>query len=253
MKIIKLIVCILSLLLTGVVHASHTRYGVAAASAGKYERVVRKVFYRISQPEEKIISQFHEWARKGDAEAFYTFIEQTHSLQYKNVKDCSAGTILTAGGTEGVCLHPEVLLKTDAFKNNLLHNAKNKETLQAVAVLFAEFFPQSWVDLNHLKNEKNVAGETPLITHISRGDLESFYPLYEGSSLQEAADRINEISANPNPLVQGTLEIYKQDFLQRGGENAGKETLVSLIKRAEDGYLKRGILSFCEKEMSFLF
>ena len=253
MKVIKLMVCTFSLLLTGVVYASHTRYGVAANRVDSYEQVVRNVFNGMSQAEQKVVSQLHEWAQKGDVPAFYEFIEQTRTLQYKNLKDCPGGTVLTAGAAGGVCIHPEVLLKADGFKNNLLHNAKNKETLQTVSILFAEFFPQGWVEFNNLKDEKNVAGETPLIAHISRGDLNSFLPLYEGSSLQKAAAKINEISANPNPLVQGTLEIYKQDFLQRGGENAGKETLVSLVERTQDGYLKRDILSFCQKEMSFLF
>lgn len=250
MKVIKLMVCIFSLLLTGVANASHTRYGVAANSADPYKQVVRNVFNGMSQAEQKVVSQLHEWAQKGEVPAFYEFIEQTRTWQYRNVKDCPSQTVLTAGG---VCIHPEVLLKADGFKNNLLHNAKNKETLQVISILFAEFFPQGWLEFNNLKNEKNVAGETPLIAHVSRGDLDSFHPLYEGSSLQKAAAKINEISANPNPLVQGTLEIYKQDFLRRGGENAGKETLVSLVERTQDGYLKRDILSFCKKEMSFLF
>ena len=253
MKTIKFMVCVVSLLLAGATYASQTKYGVSIHTADKYERAVWKAFWGMSPEEQKIISQFHEWAQQGDAASFYNFIEQTHELQYKNTKECPVGTILTAGVKGGACVRPEVLLKTDNFKNNLLHNAKDQKTLEALSKLFSEFFSKSWVVFNNLKDEKNVAGETPLIKHVSAGDLGSFHYLYEGSSLQETAAKIKELSTNPNPLVQENLETYKQDFFRRGGRNAGSETLVSLIKRAKDGYLKENILSYCQKEMAFLF
>lgn len=253
MKTTKIIAAVLSLFVCGMSYAGHTRYGVAGVAENEYSRAARAVSYKISQSEEQLLSKFHEWALKGNATAFYEFMSQTRTLQQNSSKECAEGTVLAAATLSGVCVHPEIVLGTDISQNNLLHNAKDNDTVEAVMMLFSLFLPQGQNEINELKNKKNRAGETPLIKHVSFGDLESFYNLYEGSFVQASADKINEISHDPSPLVRSTLEIHKQAFLQHGGANAAKETLVSLVQRAPDEYRKGDILYFCEEKMPFLF
>jgi len=255
MNIKKSLICLLSLLVVSMAHAAHTRYGVAENASQEYGGVVRAAArLHLSQAEEEMGIHFQQWAKKGDTTAFRRFIEQTQDVQFTSSKTCAEETVLVAGGKDGVCIHPEVALKADGFKNNLLHNARNEETLQSVFELFSVLFSsESQKNLNNLKNEKNVAGETPLLTHIGGGDLDSFAYLYEGSFLQEAAAKIREISGNPSPLVRSTLDIHMQKFEQSGGKNPAGESIVSLVLRSEDSYQRRNVLDLCKEEMPFLF
>lgn len=245
------------LLVTGTAYGAHTQYGVrhnGARPVGEYRAAVEQILHNISKTEEQVLSRLHEWARRGDSDSFNTFLEKTRALRYQKSGVCKDGNVLVAGlSGEESCMRPEVLLKTDAFKNNLLHNAKDLKTLESIETLFQYFFQYNSSYLNSLKNEKNLAGETPLIAHINRGDLDSFWSLYMQSTLQSVLDKMGDVANNSSRLVKdSSLEIYRQEILKYGADAAGV-TFVELIKRNPNSYQKNELLYALEREIPVLF
>ena len=201
------------------------------------------------QPETLLFTQFQEWAQKGDASAFAQYILKIQQVRTHASQRCEAGNILVSRiqTASPICVSSRMLLRTDALGNNLLHSAKEVTTVGAVGSLFRTFSSAGFTQINKLKNKKNEAKETPLIAHISRGDLSSFYQLYEGSNLEKALKaRLNIGKDRTSLLFASSDDILQQEILE-WGTNAAGTNILSLVEQQQDSPERTDILRFLMK------
>lgn len=196
-----------------------------------------------------LFTQFQEWAQKGDANAFAQYILKVQYVRAQSSQRCKTGNVLVSltQTATPVCVSAGLLLRTDTFGNNLLHSAKDVATVGAVGSLFRAFFPTDFTYINKLKNKKNSARETPLIAHTSRGDLYSFYQLYEGSRLEKAVKaRANIGNDRTNLLFFSSNDILQEEILE-WGTNAAGVNILSLVEQQPDSPERTDVLRFLAK------
>ena len=206
------------------------------------------------QIEELLFAQFQDWARKGDTSAFAQYIVKIQQVRAQSSLRCEAGTVLVSHLqiSSPVCASGQALLYADAFGNNLLHSAKDAATVRAVDALFFIFFSEENSPINRLKNEKNSSRETPLVAHLNRGNLDCFYPLYEGSRLEKAIKARANIGQDPsNLLFFSSREILEREILEWGANAAGTNIL-SLVEQQPDSPERSDLLRFLMKNAPFL-
>ena len=246
----RIMMGILCLVFAANSYAFNGRYGVAPLT----KPFIRKVIVNLSAAEKELVSNLHSWAIKGEVESLNKFMKDTYTLQKNKPNVCSDGKTLVAVGEygRGECVYGDILLRKDHLGNNLLHNAKDFKTLEAIEDLFLSFYHND-AFLNMLKNEKNHAGETPLMTHINRGDLKSFRFLYAKSALQNALEKANYVAHNASRLVQvSSLPIYEEEIKKQGADAAGND-IIALVEKCEDSYSRDEILEFLQKEAAPFF
>ena len=253
------------LLLSGFVYAYegvHDLYPQASASSAKeYGDKIWRSWRKntqgdLSPVEQQLVNQFQEWARKGDAEAFSDFLLQTQKVREGKMITCSEGfkeVSFSEKTPQPVCVRPQILLETDNLKNNLLHSARDISTLTAVGSLFRSFFPEDFLIINHLKNEKNLAQETPLVSHVSRGELATFWQLYSTSKLSENITHMERVLHNPSNLVrESSFPIYKQEIV-RWGTDASGMNIGQLVGQLPQSDEQTRIMHFFKQHAPYLF
>ena len=176
--------------------------------------------------EEQLVQDLQNWAASGNTEELAQLAKQAEQFRSNAKTVCGDNRVLLkkimAAGEVSVCINPSVLRTKDHFGNNLFHKAKNVQTVAAIGYVARNFYPADFSMISEMKNEKNTAQETPLVSHISRGDLASFFPLYDNSKLAQSIAGMEAIGfKNTGIAWQSSADIYKQEIAQWGTNAAG--------------------------------
>ncbi len=260
-KIIYLLV--ISLLSVMSLQAHEVEYGLKTQeSARPYEQKVWRAWNKnrqhaadFSNLEIQLNKQFHQWARLGAANAFSNLVSQTQQVRANQPLSCPKDTVLISISDiqpQAACIHPQVLLQTDEFQNNLLHNAQDLSTLLSIASLFRTVFPTDFSVINQLKNERNMAMETPLISHLSRGEVASFYPLYTHSNLAENVTKLENVRNNSSELVRASSTGIYEEEIKRWATDAAGNTIGTLVERSPNSAEREHLLKFLKEHTSLL-
>jgi len=183
----------------------------------------------------ELIDNLPRWVEQGDFSKVIDVAERAQRARDNSVSSCGPGQIAYMWSHNGeetaVCLSPDIILRRDHLGNNLLHKAKDVKTVSAVGSVAQSFYPSDFSVIHRLQDEKNVALETPLIAHVSRGDLESFFPLYGGSSLSHAIDKQEKAGfSNRNLSSQSAWAAYQSE-MKRYGTNAAGVNVAILVQQ----------------------
>ena len=206
--------------------------------------------------QEQLTRNLQTWAKQGDAEAFSRLIQNINASHAESDSICKQGRFLmTVNSNEGevaVCVSPDILKAKDHLGNNLLHQAKDLKTITVIGNLFRTVFPNDFTAIQALKDEKNNAQETPLIAHVGRQDLSSFFQLYEGSQLDKHIRTMEnmgfsgaDIAWNENAQII-KAEIYKW------GTNAAGVNVAQLVQAQEPTQTQVTLLRFFKKHAPYL-
>ena len=198
------------------------------------------------QAEALLFTQFQEWARKGEPAKFGKYIFKIQQVRAQASLRCGRGEVLVSQlqTASPICVSTQLLLQTDAFGNNLLHSAKEGTTVGAVGSLFQIFYQEGRASFNKLKDKKNASLETPLVAHITRGDLSSFHQLYEGSNLEKAIKAYANIGQDKSSLLfSSSGEIWQEEIL-KWGTNAAGVNILSLVEQQPESPERTAILRF---------
>ncbi|MBR4592446.1 MAG: hypothetical protein IKO35_04475 [Elusimicrobiaceae bacterium] len=142
------------------------------------------------------------------------------------------------------------LLATDKFGNNCFHLAKDAATVQAIATLVRRFEKNYINTFNFLRNQRNAAGETPVMTHINYGKTDTFRLLYEGSELATAIRAVNAV--DKGGALGHTAEVKKGVAFALSKDNSGR----TIAQAAAANILVPGmvdIVQYFENNASYLF
>lgn len=116
-----------------------------------------------------------ELARQGDIPALRDLVKENPSMELHRIHD--------------------------KYGNNLLHVARNIKTIQAISSMIREADPADVTQhISALVNERNLYGETPLMTQIDNGHTDTFRSLYALSDLKKA----NDMAKNHLARLQGS-------------------------------------------------
>lgn len=147
-----------------------------------------------------------------------------------------------------------VLKTKDKFGNNAFHLAKNASTVQAIAAAvrrLSEKGESYYTVLATLRDQRNNAGETPLMAHINYGKTDTFHLLYEGSKLATAVRETKAL--NIGGALKGVAGI-KGSVIARtlACDNSGR-TVAQAARANQDIPGMSRIVQFFEKNASYLF
>lgn len=204
----------------------------------------------------ELSSDLRLWAEQGNTAKLADVVRRVQKARELSVTCESSyiGYLWNHDGEENeVCVSPEVVLAKDHLGNNLLHKAKNLQTITAVGYLVRSFYPTDFSVIQRLQNEKNRAQETPLISHVSRGDLESFFPLYEGSLLSKAIAALAKAGFSNQDLSSQSTVLAYQTEIEKYGTNVVGVNIVQLVRQQPESDAQKKILSFFKLRAPYLF
>jgi len=195
------------------------------------------------------------WAEQGNNQELLNVARRVQRAG-KMAVDCESSQVaylwLHNGEENFVCLLPGVLLEKDYLGNNLLHKAKNLQTVTAVGYVVRNFYPSDFSVIQRLQDEKNLAQETPLISHVSRGDLESFFQLYEGSSLSKAIEAQEKAGFSNQDLSSQSATFAYWSEIEKYGMNAAGKNIVQLVQQQQPCEAQKNILHFFSRHAPYL-
>lgn len=144
-----------------------------------------------------------------------------------------------------------LLQVTDKFGNNCFHLAKDALTLQSLGKVVRRLTAQqAFATINHLRNQRNNMGETPLMAHINYGKTDTFQLLYEGSELAGAIREARSVSMGGSLLP--VAEIKQGVVLTLSKDNSGR-TVAQAALANRDFPGMESIVQFFDKQAPYLF
>ena len=206
--------------------------------------------------EEKLTRDLQQWAVAGNTEELSKLAKNAEQ-QRSHAKDiCGDGRVLlkteVSVGEVSVCVNPSILRQKDHLGNNLFHKAKNVQTVAALGYVVRNFYPSDFSAITEMKNEKNSAQETPLVAHVSRGDLASFFPLYDNSKLAQNIADMEALGFNNTGFAwQSSAAIYRQE-IAKWGTNAAGVNVAQLVLAQTPSEQQTKLLRFFQTHAPYL-
>ena len=142
------------------------------------------------------------------------------------------------------------LLETDKFGNNCFHLAKNADTVQALAAAARRLEPNYLGVIVRLRNQRNQAGETPLMRHINYGKADTFTLLYEGSELAAAVRDARRV--DKGGALSATAEIKKGVAISLSKDGAARTVAQAALANAQAPGMNK-VVEFFKKNAPYLF
>ncbi len=133
------------------------------------------------------------------------------------IKLARQGNIHTLQGLTKYPLTGKFLLVTDSYGNNILHVAKNADTVQALALLLRHFYgAQATQKITRLANATNKLGERPLNAQINAAHADTFRPIYAYTALKQkndaARNRLSRLRGMNETIFAQNKAIYCADI-----------------------------------------
>lgn len=236
------------------VNAKTSAYLERVLGARMLKRQQQARYSQVAQ--EQLARNLLTWAVQGDTDAFSRLIQNINSSREESTTICKQDRFLmTMRSNEGevaVCISPDVLKTKDHLGNNLLHQAKNLQTITVIGNLFRTVYPADFSAISALKDEKNNAQETSLIAHVGRGDLSSFTQLYEGSQLDKHIRTMENMGFSGADIAWNeNAQIIKQE-VYKWGSNAAGVNVAQLVQAQEPSQTQVILLRFFKKHAPYL-
>lgn len=158
------------------------------------------------------------------------------------LKAAEEGNLAAIGTLEQISF----LQETDKFGNNCFHLAKDAATVQALAAAMRRLDDNFLPLINALRNQRNTAGETPLMRHINYGKADTFRLLYEGTELASAVREARRVDIGG--ALRTTADIKKGVAVSLSKDNSGR----TVAQAAQANHLQN-IVQFFEEQAPYLF
>ena len=142
-----------------------------------------------------------------------------------------------------------LLTATDKFGNNCLHLAKDVATLKVLTARIQAIAHTGETTLKQLRDQRNHAGETPLMAHINMGRADTFMLLYQGSSLDES---IRQAQQTQKGALRVIANIRKAIVLENSKDNSGR-TVAQAAKANSSAPQMRQVERFFQLQAPYLF
>lgn len=142
-----------------------------------------------------------------------------------------------------------LLTATDKFGNNCLHLAKDATTLKVLTERIQVVADKGEATLKHLRDQRNHAGETPLMAHINMGQADTFMLLYQGSSLENS---IHQAQQTKQGALRVIFNIKKAIVLENSKDNSGR-TVAQAAKANAQAANMQHVIRFFQIEAPYLF
>ena len=130
-------------------------------------------------------------------------------------------------------LSGKFLLATDPYGSNILHVAKNADTVQALALLLRHFYgPHAAQKITRLANATNKLGERPLNAQINAAHADTFRLIYAYTSLKQkndsARNRLSRLRGTNEAIFVQNKAIYCADIQAESSANG-----ITLLQAAQ--------------------
>ena len=142
-----------------------------------------------------------------------------------------------------------LLTATDKFGNNCLHLAKDAATVEVLTGRLQPVANTGNSILKRLRDQRNHVGETPLMAHINRGQSDTFFLLYRGSSL---ADDIRQTKQTQKGALRIIHNIKKSIALENSKDNSGRTVAQAANANAQAPGMNY-VIRFFQQEAPYLF
>ncbi len=149
------------------------------------------------------------------------------------IKLARQGNVSTLQSLAKYPLSGKFLLATDPYGNNILHVAKNADTVQALASLLRHFYgPQAAQKITRLANATNKLGERPLNAQINAAHADTFRPIYAYTALKQkndsARNRLSRLRGTNESIFAQNKAIYCADIQAESSANG-----ITLLQAAQ--------------------
>ena len=118
----------------------------------------------------------------------------------------------------------DFLLVKDSYGNNMFHVAKDASTVHVLAALVRQFYGSQTPQIIHkLADEKNLQGETPLMTQINAAHSDTFRPLYAYTTLKIKNESVNHQilrwQGMDENIIRQNRASYCEEIIRLGSAN----------------------------------
>lgn len=149
------------------------------------------------------------------------------------IKLARQGNVSTLQSLAKYPLSGKFLLVTDPYGNNILHVAKNADTVQALASLLRHFYgPQAAQKITRLANATNKLGERPLNAQINAAHADTFRLIYTYTTLKQkndsARNRLSRLRGTNEAIFAQNKAIYCADIQAESSANG-----ITLLQAAQ--------------------
>ena len=149
------------------------------------------------------------------------------------IKLARQGNVSTLQSLAKYPLSGKFLLVTDPYGNNILHVAKNADTVQALASLLRHFYgPQAAQKITRLANATNKLGERPLNAQINAAHADTFRLVYAYTTLKQkndsARNRLSRLRGTNEAIFAQNKAIYCADIQAESSANG-----ITLLQAAQ--------------------
>ncbi|MBR4355232.1 MAG: hypothetical protein IKP96_01460 [Elusimicrobiaceae bacterium] len=149
----------------------------------------------------------------------------------------------------GTLTRADFLQATDKFGNNCFHLAKNADTVQALAAAVRRLEKDPTAVINHLRNQRNNMGETPLMYHVNYGKADAFRLLYEGTELAAAVREVSRV--DKGGALKHSADIKKGVALAVSRDNSGRTVAQAALANIDKPGMQ-SIVNFFERTAPYL-